>query len=233
MDRKLRLVPTAAAAPGADDEAPISEAERAEAEALRAALDRGDDPLAGDLRAAFAPAALADDDLDAILARAMGDEDASTRAERAAADRLREELGGSAKIQEAALLVQLRLANDPKEIDPARNEALIEAAIRRSAKVTPIGRRAAVRRLSPVTIASITGVAALAAAFALVFVPAKRAAAPAAAAAALIPARSTDDLFDAATPFPRSGEESARIDRIAAARGSDLRANRFAAWGVR
>ena len=50
--------------------------------------------------------------------------------------------------------------------------------------------------------------------------------------AAFIPTRSTDDLFGAA-PFPRTGGESQRIDRIAMARASDLRQNRFAAWGVR
>ena len=46
-------------------------------------------------------------------------------------------------------------------------------------------------------------------------------------------ARSADALFDATTPFPRHGEESARIDRIASARAADLRQNRFAAWGVK
>jgi hypothetical protein len=45
--------------------------------------------------------------------------------------------------------------------------------------------------------------------------------------------RSAADLFDPTTPFPRAGGESARVDRIASARASDLRDNRFAAWGVR
>ena len=53
------------------------------------------------------------------------------------------------------------------------------------------------------------------------------------ATAELVRARSADDLFDATTPFPRHGEESARIDRIASARAADLRRNRFAAWGVK
>ncbi|MEZ4293974.1 MAG: hypothetical protein R3B70_03275 [Polyangiaceae bacterium] len=60
-----------------------------------------------------------------------------------------------------------------------------------------------------------------------------RADAPPAERAPLIASRSTSDLFDATTPFPRTGGESARVDRIAGARASDLRANRFAAWGVR
>jgi hypothetical protein len=54
-----------------------------------------------------------------------------------------------------------------------------------------------------------------------------------AGATALVRARSADDLFDAATPFPRRGEESARMDRIASARAADLRRNRFASWGVK
>ncbi len=53
------------------------------------------------------------------------------------------------------------------------------------------------------------------------------------AVAAYVPSRSTDDLFDPNAQFPKSGGESARIDRIAMARTSDLRQNRFAAWGVR
>jgi hypothetical protein len=49
----------------------------------------------------------------------------------------------------------------------------------------------------------------------------------------LVPARSTLELFDPAEPFPREGEETSRIDRIAGARASDLRKNRYATWGVR
>jgi hypothetical protein len=52
-----------------------------------------------------------------------------------------------------------------------------------------------------------------------------------AAKADVIPARSTQALFDA--PFARTGGESARIDRIAMARAQDYRDNQFAAWGVR
>jgi hypothetical protein len=48
-----------------------------------------------------------------------------------------------------------------------------------------------------------------------------------------VPSRSTDDLFDPHKEFPKTGGESARIDRIAMARTSDLRQNRFAAWGVK
>ena len=56
--------------------------------------------------------------------------------------------------------------------------------------------------------------------------------APAVLAKELIRARSTQTLFDPGTPFARRGGESSRVDRIARARAADLRANRFAAWGV-
>jgi hypothetical protein len=48
-----------------------------------------------------------------------------------------------------------------------------------------------------------------------------------------IEARSTQELFDPAEPFPVRGGESDRMGRIVSSRASDLRANRFAAWGVR
>ena len=48
--------------------------------------------------------------------------------------------------------------------------------------------------------------------------------------APLAKARTTQPLFS--EPF-RTGEASARIDRIASARASDFRDNRFTKWGVR
>jgi hypothetical protein len=73
----------------------------------------------------------------------------------------------------------------------------------------------------------VAGALALAAGVAL-FVG--RTLAPAAPPVELAHLRSTQPLFD--HPF-RSGEGSARVDRIAMARSSDLRDNRFARWGVR
>ena len=59
--------------------------------------------------------------------------------------------------------------------------------------------------------------------------------APAASAedvgASLAHVRSTDELFPA--PFPKEQLTSQRIDRIAEARSRDLRANRYAKWGVK
>jgi len=48
---------------------------------------------------------------------------------------------------------------------------------------------------------------------------------------AVVLSRSTQALFT--DPFAPTGGESARIDRIAMARGADLRDNQFAKWGAR
>lgn len=49
----------------------------------------------------------------------------------------------------------------------------------------------------------------------------------------LIRSRSTQTLFDPTVPFPPQGGESERLDTIARSRTAELRANRFAMWGVR
>jgi len=76
--------------------------------------------------------------------------------------------------------------------------------------------------------------AALAAAAALLFMINARntspeASAPELPALALVQSRSTAALFQSASVGP----PSARIDRIASVRERDLRANRYAMWGVR
>lgn len=244
---RLRLVPPPPAPDdvGGGDEAPFTEAELREAAALRGALDRGADPLASALSAAYRPASLADDDLDAILARALGEGDApATRLERDAAESLRAALDrGGELADDSAILGDLRAAHRPAALAPARNEALIAGAIGAIAvaprALAPIS---SLRRALPAAMAAVTGVLALAAGFALLvqtrsFAPAMPPAAPRpepaeVAATALIRSRSTDDLFDPAEKF-EIGHTSARIDRIVGARASDLRRNRFAAWGVR
>lgn len=287
-DRKLSLVkPGATTADPSrvelpDGEPPVTEDELREAEALRASLDRGEDPLAIALRAAAAPSAIDGGDLDAILARAMGDLDAPpTALEEREADRLRVALDEhdaqregrlargpgarrEAEGEAAALAVALRAAWAPSALGAGRNDTLVGRAIAapgasssaKAAHPSPAARKAAndgdapapisLRRfrLGPRSYAAMTAVVAMAAAV-LVMVgrlgqheapaPATVAQAPAADAprAARIAARSTSELFDATTPFPRTGGESARVDRIAGARSADLRANRFAAWGVR
>lgn len=226
-ERKLRLIPGGKAPDAPAEEPPFSDEELAEAAALRERLDRGQEPLFAELRAAHVPGPLAEPDLDAILARVLGDESATTAAERAAGEALRAQLEGDAPAgEDVELLVALKHAAKPSEISPARNEELIQAAFRRAFR-----KGGAVRRIAPVTMAALAGITALAAGFSLLF--GRGALAPADATAALVPARSAQELFDPATPFPRRGGESARIDRIAASRGNDLRQNRFKAWGVR
>ncbi len=234
----LRLVPPPAANDVVRDEPPFPLEELRDAAALREALPRCGDALAASLQAAYRPARLADHDLDAILARALGDGDAPpTRLESEATASLRAELDRGGDLEgEAALLGDLRAAHRPAALSPARNEELIVgalASVRRAP--TSLSR---FQRALPATMAALTGVVALAAGFALLlqtrdFAP-PQAMAPSreAAPAALIRSRSTDDLFDPTQKFELGGS-SARIDRIADARSSDLRRNRFAAWGVR
>jgi hypothetical protein len=238
---RLRLVPPPAADDvGGRDEPPFTEEELREAAALRTTLERGGDPFAASLQAAYRPAPLADDDLEAILARALGEGDAPpTRLEREAAARLRADLERGGDLEgDAAILGDLRAAHRPAALSPARNEELIAGALAQAPRaVASISR---FRKALPATIAALTGVIALAAGFALLlqtprFEPPRPIAASRAAAevapSALIRSRSTDDLFDPAEKF-EVGRSSARIDRIASARSSDLRRNRFAAWGV-
>ena len=163
----------------------------------------------------------------------MGDESAATGAERAAAERLRAELAGEAPAGKPCLRAAGRAQDGgaPRgDLPAARHAALIDAALARAPflrrRLAPV-----LRRIAPVTMAAIAGVAALAAGVALFAgrVPARARRPPPRSPRA----RSADDLFDATTPFPRRGGESARIDRIASARAADLRQNRFAAWGVK
>lgn len=273
-----------------DGEPEVTEEELREAEALRKALERGDEPFASALRAAASPAPASSRDLDAILARAMGDLDAPpTAIEEQQADRLRIALdehdaqragrlavgpGRRERDQDegaAPLAVALRAAWAPAPIGASKNDALVSRALSPQAAAgsgagahpVPAARAPAAKeapapislrrfRLGPRAFATMSAVVAMAAGVFL-FVrqmgreeapppTAAVAAAPPAAATGAAPsvqatpriaARSTTDLFDATTPFPRSGGESARVDRIAGARAADLRANRFAAWGVR
>ena len=327
-DRKLSLVKAPSSAPGAELPSPVdealakglaielpegepevTEAELREAEALRASLDRGEDPFASALRAALSPSPAAERDLESILAHALGDLEAPpTSIEEGEAERLRvtleehdaERAGRlvagpgrrtashevprsiSGGVDGGALAVALRVAWAPGPLGAAKNDALVgralvpqsQAGSGASAHPTPAARGSAdgggapapisLRRfrLGPRTFATMTAVVAMAAGVLLLVgrigqqsdapapaavavatsMPRPPAARPAVPGAVPDPSadrtpriavRSTADLFDATTPFPRTGGESARVDRIAGARAADLRANRFAAWGVR
>src|SRR5262249_52220574 len=156
------------------------------------------------------PAPLDAGDLDAILERALGEDAAiakPTRLELVAAAKLRDDLArGEGLGEEAAILGDIKAAYRPTEITPERNEELIARALARAA------RREAprVRRIVPVTMAALSGVAALAAGVALLIGQVNRSPGTSAmnAPAALIHARSTDDLFDPAKKF-EVGEQSA------------------------
>lgn len=236
-DRKLKLIPPV----GHDepsslpDEPPPSARELAAAEELRALLERGDHELVDVLRAAYEPADLDESENDALINRALGigpSDAPATNSEREAADRLREAIrhphSEDRDEPQIEMLDALVAAHRPKGIDPLRNELLITRALKGSSQ------RTVQRRVVPVVTAAILGVAAMAAGISL-YLQGSGASSETAnvTAPALQRSRSTTNLFDAATPFPRVGGESARMDRISNARAADLRNNRFALWGVR
>lgn len=120
--------------------------------------------------------------------------------------------------EDADLARALALSHAPRELPADDHRAILERALdARDAK--PRGR----------VIRVVFGAAAalsMAAAFVLVM----RSRPVETPAASAIAARSTQPLFH--EPFEPIGGTSARVDRIAMARASDLRDNRFARWGV-
>jgi hypothetical protein len=119
----------------------------------------------------------------------------------------------AASVDTDPLVVALRAAWEPKELDPAEHRVLVAKSVgtnvvswRRPARYTAV----------------VSAALAIAAAFALRVTRVED--------APLARTRSTEPLFD--EPF-KPGEASARIDKIALARGADYRDNRFAKWGVR
>lgn len=195
------------------DLTPESPEELALAEELRQALEADRDPFAASLRAALAPARLDDAEHDRLIEEvfALGpigeDEVEAARA----------------GIPDGALEEALRAAVAPAPLPMTEHDAIVarvfEGAARRDA--APRGR----------VIRVAFGVSAVLAVAAAVLLWIRRPETPEPrGASALINVRSTQPLFD--EPF-RSGEASARIDRIAMARSSDLRENRFSRWGLR
>lgn len=254
-DRKLKLVPRPK--DGEADEPPPTPEERAEAEALRDALERDDEPISGALRALYRPKELETPEVDALLDRALEpsaaevDEDDAAGIEGPmpaddeeleAARELREDLAqlegprgprpAPVSTELGELAEMLRAAHDPAGIDELRNEALIAKALGRRAT----GGHGARRRgaLGSIVGGVVAAAAVAAGLFAVQFSAQDEAPVQVgASAASLIQARSTTELFDAAEPFPRTGGTTARIDKIARSRAADLRQNRYVAWGVR
>jgi hypothetical protein len=134
--------------------------------------------------------------------------------------------------EDAALARALVLAHSPRSLDEGDNRALVERAL--SAPLARATRLAAVRARRSWSAWGVAGVSVAAlAATAIVFVGFRYGtAAWSVPPQASVPryARSTQPLFH--EPFAARGGGSTRIDRIASARASDLRENRFAHWKV-
>ena len=140
-----------------------------------------------------------------------------------------------------------RAAGQGGELDELSYERVLRQAMKRGGSQQEREREGslATRRAAPGGRMVVASILALAAGVALFFGSlswletgganpvAERVQLPPSASAALVLTRSTQELFDPATPFPSKGGESDRLAKIVASRATDLRANRFAAWGVR
>ncbi|MCC6217448.1 MAG: hypothetical protein IT376_21505 [Polyangiaceae bacterium] len=150
----------------------------------------------------------------ALAALAVGE--LPTPAETLAGRTLAHELGSGAP---PPLVEALRAAWEPRELAAGRAAVLADRAVERRRRTNVIA----------VAFGAGAGVLALAAGVALLVRPPPEAA-PAAAAVPVARSRSTAALFEERFTVEAT---SARIDRIGEARARDLRANRYAAWGVR
>ena len=244
-----------------DPDAPASAEEIAASQRLRDALAGGAaDPSTDDalhapapeielalaLRAAWSPASLSEDESRAMLdVTPSAEEQALALALRDAIAERRDPRATDAPAVHLARA--LRAAFSPSAIDDAEHRRIIDAALASmpAAKSTPVrltaakdGRAAQAseaktgevitlrRRQTVVRVVfgAVAGGLALAASIVIVLTSAPPHEAP------LAKARTTQPLFS--EPF-KAGETSARIDRIASARASDFRDNRFTKWGVR
>lgn len=156
--------------------------------------------------------------------------DPPTDEEARAAAELRADLEGQAPgergVTGAEILRALAAAHDPPALDEGIHQRLVEGA---QARLSPPrwslrpGHRVVARTFG----GAVAGAVAIAAGFFVLVSPPQGATTE----AALAQPHSTGPLFDG--PFPLRGGQSERIDRIASARGAELRDNRFAKWGVR
>ncbi len=240
-------------------EPPPSEEELVAAERLRHALRAAGAPghLAPDVHERLLAAALGEDaaapgpaihDAPALARGSL--EEVVSRGERRAAARLGERLEQGLRRDpdaepddEIEALVELAAAVQVAHAPPALDDLAAERTLarhglgRHGLARHGLGRRAVggdeARPSRVLRVAWGVGLAAAAAAAAMGALPCAGLLGQPAATAALVPARSTGDLFDPSEPFPRQGGTSDRIDRISASRRSDLRQNRFARWGIR
>ncbi len=244
-----------------DDVAEIAEDERDRAEQLRAALEgRGADPLAElaeSLRLAHqsatgtdGTAALPEVDHEALIALCTGLplEEQVSDTERDESQALRVVLEGEGAHPLAELAEALvAAAGQGPDLDELSHARVLRQAMKSGETEweRQLQQPAPARRATPGLGMVFAALVAVAAGVALFFGSlswletqglnpvAERPELPAPLAAELVLTRSTQDLFDPATPFPSKGGESERLGKIVASRAADLRANRFAAWGVR
>lgn len=222
-----------------DDDLPDEKPSREEqlgADARRHAVEEGSEPLVGMLIAAASPRELSEEEHERILGRVLGElpamqeEPAADAREREAAEALRRALEGAIAAREdhelAGLAEALRNAHGPRPITEIRNEALLRPAL-----------RSAGRSGSRTFFAAAAGVLALAASVTALWMSGPKDTAPGPAARielapGMVEARSTAPLFSV-EDFPQGGgKTSERMDKISAARASDLRNNRYLAWGI-
>ena len=201
------------------------------------------------LTAALRPTDIDPDRHEAILARALGLGDEAPAAEpEADEDELRRSsllasliegrldssgplvregaVRDAGLVRLAELARALRLAYAPTSIDEVTHQRILGAGLK-----TPT--RIAARRT--VAVAVFVLVAAAAAIFGLYVQRPDAGPRPSTAMgprAPLIEARSSMELFDAMKPFDREKGTTERVDKITTTRASELRDNRFNAWGV-
>jgi hypothetical protein len=164
-----------------------------------------------------------------------------TEEERAQAEQLRHALENPSRPhQDAELARALSAAWSPHDLTTAEHHALVEQALARRDAEGRRGDGALGFPRGKVFRVTFGASAALAVAAAVLLVvwsgkrpPSSGAIGPSTSvrASALAVSRSTQALFS--ERFAPTGGETARIDRIALARGADLRDNEFAKWGVR
>ncbi len=180
--------------------------------------------LSESIRAAWSPTELSPELNELLIQQALEDPlGEASEEELAESERLRDALEGRGEHADAALASALRSAALPSPLSELSEQRALRQAIPRSSR----------RKTLPLVVTGATALVALAASVALVLRTSSES--PSGAQIAqqakdLVQSRSTAALFP--TKF-ETGKASQRIDRIASARGRELRENRFALWGVR
>jgi len=224
---------------------PIDDGDRSAAEALRMALDGHGRHELADLAASLRSAHRLDSDLDAIdeadhevlLALTVGDAGVDFDAEQlTAAAALRDALQGQGQNPLAEIADSIRACSDQLgDIDELSHQRILRRTVYRGGS-SQAGRASGRGSVVATIVALAAGIALFAGSWQWLETQAESVAIDQQTlqpAVDLAVSRSTTDLFDPMLPFSAQGGESDRIGRIVSARAADLRANRFASWGVR